>query len=94
MRVVRTALAENDLLDIWLYIAQDNITAADRMVERLEQRCQTLGVSPMLGSKRDDLVMGMRYLIEGNYAIFYRVHQNTVEILRVLHGARDFPTIF
>lgn len=43
MRVVRTVLAdEGDLLDIWLYIAQDNITAADRMVERLEQRCETL----------------------------------------------------
>lgn len=49
MRVVRTLLAEGDLLDIWLYIAQDNITAADRIVERLEQRCQTLGASPMLG---------------------------------------------
>lgn len=94
MRVVRTVLAEGDLLDIWLYIAQDNVTAADYLVERLEQRCQTLGASPMLGSKRDDLVMGMRYLIEGNYAIFYRIHQDTVEILRVLHGARDFPTIF
>lgn len=94
MRVVRTVLAEGDLLDIWLYIAQDNITAADRMVERLEQRCETLGVSPMLGSKRDDLLAGMRCLIEGNYAIFYRIQQDTVEILRVLHGARDFPTIF
>ena len=94
MRVVRTVLADGDLLDIWLYIAQDNITAADRMVERLEQRYQTLGVNPVLGSKRDELVMGMRCLIEGKYAIFYRIHQDTVQILRILHGARDFPTIF
>lgn len=94
MRVVYTVLADEDLLDIWLYIAQDNIPAADRTAERLKQRCQTLGVSPMLGGKRDDLVAGMRYLIEGNYAIFYRVQQDAIEILRVLHGARDFPAIF
>lgn len=94
MRVVRTVLANGDLLDIWLYIAQDNITAADRMVERLEQRCETLGANPMLGNKRDDLVMEMRCLIEGNYAIFYRIHEDTVQILRILHGTRDFPAIF
>ena len=94
MRVVRTALADSDLLEIWLYIAQDNIPAADRVLEKLEQRCERLGASPMLGSKRDDLLPGMRYLIEGSYAIFYRIRQDTVEILRVLHGARDFPAIF
>jgi toxin ParE1/3/4 len=94
MRVVRTVLADSDLLEIWLYIAQDNITAADRLLERLEQRCDRLEASPMLGSKRDDLLPGMRYLIEGSYVIFYRIHQDTVEILRVLHGARDFPVLF
>ena len=66
MRVVYTVLADDDLLDMWLYIAQDNITAADCMAKGLKQRCQTLGVNPMLGSKRDDLTRGMRYLIEGN----------------------------
>ena len=34
MRTTYTVLADNDLLDIWLHIAQDNLTAADRMVER------------------------------------------------------------
>jgi plasmid stabilization system protein ParE len=48
MKVVRTVLADNDLLDIWLYIAQDNTTAADRLLERLEQRCERISLLVLL----------------------------------------------
>jgi toxin ParE1/3/4 len=94
MRVVRTLLADEDLLEIWLYIAQDNIPAADRILDQLDQRCQQLATYPELGTQRNDLVNGMRCLIEGNYAIFYRINPNQIQVLRILHGARDFSTLF
>jgi toxin ParE1/3/4 len=94
MRIIRTVLAENDLLDIWLYIAQDNVDAADRLLEKLQQRCDCLSANPELGMRRDDLLEGMRCLIEGNYCIFYRITDDAVQVLRILHGTRDFPSIF
>lgn len=43
MRPVRnTRQAEADLLDIWLYVARDNLAAAERLFDRLERRCAAL----------------------------------------------------
>ncbi|WP_460200207.1 type II toxin-antitoxin system RelE/ParE family toxin [Scytonema sp. NUACC21] len=75
-------------------MAQDNIDTADRVLEKLEQRCDRLSANPELGVRRDELLAGMRCLIEGNYCIFYRITDDAIQILRILHGARDFPSIF
>lgn len=45
-RVLRTSQAEIDLLDIWCSVAQENITAADELLENLEKRLQTLSTQP------------------------------------------------
>lgn len=70
------------------------IEAADRLLEKLDQKCQLLANNPNLGLRRDDLLPGMLYLIEGKYLIFYRIVDDTVEVLRILHGARNLKTIF
>lgn len=83
--------AERDLDEIWLYIARDNIAAADRLLDELTSRFRLLASSPRAGRLRDDLRPGLRSLAVGNYVIFYRLGKSRVRILRVIHGARDIP---
>lgn len=93
-QIVRTRQADIDLLDIWLYIARDNIERADRLLTQLDERCQILSQYPEAGKKRDELVKGVRSLTAGEYLIFYRIRESRIEILRILHGARDIERIF
>jgi len=46
----RTAQAEEDLIDLWLYIAQDNPSAADRLLDEIEDKCSLLAANPQLGA--------------------------------------------
>jgi toxin ParE1/3/4 len=84
-----TPRAERDLEDIWLYIAQDNPRAADKLLDRIETQCQLLANHPQLGQARDDIAQGLRHHPLSNYLILYRVVPTGVEIVRVAHGARN-----
>jgi toxin ParE1/3/4 len=53
-----------------------------------------LAVTPKAGRKRPELSASVRSSAVGNYVIFYREKQSTVEVVRVLHGRRDIGTIF
>ena len=75
------------------FISKDNVAAAGRMVRKLEDRCLALGEYPNIGRKRDYITPGLRTISEGNYIICYRVHKESVEILRCLYGARDIEAI-
>lgn len=82
--------ARLDILDIWNYIAGDNVAAADRFVDALTRRFQVLGDNPYAGRARDDLRAGYRSFPVGEYLTFYRVlDDGNVAILRVIHGRRD-----
>ncbi len=50
--------AEADLVEIWIFIAQDSVEAADQFLERVYNTCQTLARSPGMGRDRSDLVRG------------------------------------
>lgn len=90
----RSAAAENDLLSIWRYIASDNPEAATRVLHGSDEKCALLGGNPKLGPARPDLAPEMRYFTVGNYLILYREVPDGVEIVRVVHGARDLTDIF
>jgi len=45
----RTAQAEEDLIDIWLYIAHDDVRAADRVLDDIEEKLLLLADQPGLG---------------------------------------------
>lgn len=81
--------AERDLVDIGNFIARDNPTNAAQFIERLEEHCELLAAHPLMGRVRDALVPGLRSLSFGRYVIFYRALDDGVEIVRVLHAARD-----
>lgn len=86
--IVRTARADEDLIDIWTYIARDNRAAADRLLDTIERRWQQLARHPSSGVARDDMAPGLRHLTAGRYLILYRIGRDRIEILRVLHGRR------
>jgi toxin ParE1/3/4 len=80
---------EEDLIDIWRYIAENDYAAADRMLDRLEAAMATLGQNPQMGPARPDLAEGLRYFPVGRYVLLYREIAGGVEIVRCAHGARD-----
>jgi toxin ParE1/3/4 len=86
--------AEEDLIGIWVDIAQHNPVAAEKYLRLLGQKIDSLYDMPDRGQMRDDLLVGIRMLVEGKYLIFYRVIGKGVEVLRVVHGSRDLTKIF
>ena len=92
-RLVRTSRAEEDLIDIWLYVARDNPGAADAVLDRIDRVCASLAVYPELGPARPDLGAGLRYMVVGQYLVLYRKIVAGVQIVRVVHGARYLPDL-
>jgi len=95
-----TPQAWQDVLEIVEYIGADNAEAALRFVPALEATCAQLVALPGMGSarafQRKDL-KGVRVLpVSGfeHYLIFYTVAGKSIKVLRILHAARDFPTVF
>ncbi len=90
----RTAQAEEDLIEIWIYIAQDNPGAADCVLDNIEQHFHALSDNPLMGRLSPDIAPELRYFTVGNYLILYRAVQDGIQIVRVIHGARDLPNLF
>jgi len=92
VRWLRAALANLDAEAE--YVARDNAAVAARLVERIYETVEQLKQYPSLG--RAGRVPGTRELVVSHtpYIVPYRVHGTVVEILRVLHGARRWPSVF
>lgn len=75
-------------------IAEDNPPAADRWLDAVDSRCKLLAQMPGLGRLRPDLAPELRSFVVGNHVIFYRETHDGIEVIRVLHGARDLPSLF
>ena len=69
----RSREADEDLTEIWVYVAADNPPAADRIIYALLDAERRLAVFPESGRSRDDLQPGMRAWVVGSYVVFYRV---------------------
>lgn len=54
-RIVRTYPARDDLRQIWLYIAQDSVAAADRMIDRFEETLQLISQQPYMGQSAENV---------------------------------------
>jgi toxin ParE1/3/4 len=94
MKIRWLDLAVDDLEQIADYIAQDNPTAANRMVSRLWASVKILASHPETG--RPGRVYGTRELVvsQTQFIIPYRIANSEIQILRVLHGARKWPDAF
>ena len=94
-RYETTELADQDILEIALYLArQSGMETADRFADRLQEVFALLAQSPQMGRRRDDLAPRLRSFPVGSYVVFYQAVGAGVLIIRVLHGARDLPPLF
>mgnify|MGYP001600502095 CR=1 FL=1 len=88
--------AEQDLLDIWLYIAEDSPVNADRFLDRLERKALKLAEFTEIGIDRPELAPNLKSFPVDRYVLYYRANTNTggIELVRVLHGSRDINRVF
>lgn len=93
-RVLKTPAAEQDLTEIGTYIANDNPAAADRLLETVEGKLRLLAAFPFAGTSREEFAPALRSSPVGNYLIFYESIEDGIEVIRVLHGARNLRRIF
>jgi toxin ParE1/3/4 len=89
MRYRISSLARRDLDEIHDFIALDKPEAARRWLKKTMDQFAWLANDPGSGEARDDIRPEVRSVSHGNYVIFFRVRQEHLEIVRVLHGARD-----
>jgi len=89
LRLRWTRLAETDLYSIADYIGQDSPVAAARVILELIDQTETL-LTSHVAMGRPGRVIGTRELVIGKlpYIIPYRVREDEIEILRVLHTSR------
>jgi len=92
--------AREDLFEIFVTIAVDNLDAAERTYFKLEDRAESLISTPHMGMRRPEIAEPARVLVEGPYLILYRTYPDVhlgsvdeIEILRVVHGSRDLSRV-
>lgn len=92
--LTKSLQAERDLIEIWVYIALDNETAADKLFDRFEECFIRLSDFPHMEAVvegLDWLSQELRYFPVDDYIIFYRIiAQDDVEIIRVIHSSIDY----
>jgi toxin ParE1/3/4 len=93
-RVRKSPATLEDLLQIWLRIAVDSVFHADRFLDFLDGKLSLLADVPGMGRPRPDLGTGLRAFPVDSYLIIFRVADHGIEIIRVLHAARDIESIF
>lgn len=84
--------AANDIYEIVLRVATENRTAARKLRLGLYETFRYLGRSPSSGMLREDLAPGIRIFSHRNYVVCFRAVPNGVDILRVLHAARQWES--
>jgi toxin ParE1/3/4 len=87
-------IAANDIDDIAAYIQQDNPARAESFVVEISAKIGAIAERPLSFPARDDIETGLRSALHGNYLIFFIIRTSEIEILRIVHGARDLGNLF
>ena len=95
MRVHWTENAIGHLVNIYEYIAINSPTYGKRMVDRITRRSEQIAEQPLSGRKVAEYdAEDIRELIEKPYRIVYRIKQDQIDVVAVIHGARILPDEF
>lgn len=98
MKVVRRRRATEDIDEHAAYIAIRNPRAAYRFLEMVEETFGLLARHPRIGSRRlDQVVTGLRAFpvrTFQSYIVLYFVGGGRVQVVRVVHAARDLEALF
>ena len=87
--LTKRPLALADLAEIWSFIADDSESNADRFLSKLETNLKRLATQPLTGHSRHELMPALRCIPYARYVVFYLPQPDGIEIVRVLHSARD-----
>lgn len=87
--------AVDDMDEVFSYISQQNLAAAENLLNKLSDQISQLGEFPHMGSvlAEDEFVLiqrGYRFIVVQPYLVFYRILGDNVIIHRILHGRRDY----
>src|SRR5215472_13905833 len=83
--------AQTDLSDIWDYYASvAGRDRADAVIRGINNASRLIEDHPFSGRARDEIRPGLRSVAVRPYILFYRTRNDLVEIVRILHGRRDF----
>ncbi len=86
--------ARTDLREILHYIAEDNVDAADKVLDRILKIFELLGENPDMGHFREDLTTHpVRFFPVYSYLVIYMADSSPVEVVRILGGAQDIESI-
>jgi toxin ParE1/3/4 len=92
--------AERDIEECFVFIGEDNLDIAVHFLVAVEDSIELISKNPFVGKIRefkDFKIKNIRMMLVKdfhNYQIYYTVGDETIEIVRVLHGARYLPDIF
>ena len=91
--IVFSPRARRDLIEIWIYIAEDDIDAADRLLDLIEEAIDGLAAMPRMGHERRDLTdQDVRFWPVKSYLVIYR-DGKPMEIVRILSAYRDVAAL-
>ena len=92
-----TPQAVDDLFEIWIHIAKDNLDAADRVEDSIYAACEFLGNARFSGQVRSDLTaLRVRFWLvqpSRNIWIVYDGEKEPIQIIRIIHAARDVSSL-
>lgn len=89
-----TPAARADLIEIFEYIRRDSPKAARGVLARIRGAMTRLAENPWIGHMREDLAdTSLRFWSVYSYLIVYRPQSQPLQIIRVLHGARDVRSV-
>jgi addiction module RelE/StbE family toxin len=92
MKVFWTDKATSHLLSIYEYIQQDSPIYAEKLLDKLISRSEQIASFPYSGRKVPEYdAEHIREIFEGKYRIIYRVNEDAVDILAVIHGVQQLP---
>lgn len=92
--LMKSPQADQDLLEIWLYIAEDSLENADRFLDKIENTAQRLAEFKDIGRERPELANKLFCFPLDRYVLYYRKMDAGIELVRVLHSSRDIIQIF
>ena len=89
LRIRRAIKARRDQNELWLYIAANNVKAADEQINRLHDAFYMLASYPDAGRLREEFGSNLRTFPVDHYLIFYRATPSVLEIVRIFHTGRQ-----
>lgn len=94
--VVYLPAAKADLKQIWKYVAErsGSYDVADKLLDSLDDAAQAYAQQPDLGELRPDLARDLRSFRVGRYVALYLPRTDGIEVVQIIHGARDIPAHF